>query len=116
MADESRGSVSTPADSVTQLSKAKGDTMQDLIVAKTSAVLAIGKAVVPPMAAWFVAEALTIDEGTKVPITILVAAGGACWHLNGRFTKIENKIKTLSDSLDSRPCQIQKCTPTKEEE
>lgn len=54
-----------------------------------------------------------ITEATGVPLTILCAVGGACWYLQGRFTKIEDRLDRLNDNIQSRPCQAQPCPITK---
>ena len=40
-----------------------------------------------------------ISESTGVPLTIVVAVGGACWYLNGRFTRIAHVICAASATL-----------------
>lgn len=62
-----------------------------------------------------VAENL-ITEQTGVPLTIVAAIGGACWYLNGRFTRIEDSIDDLRKNLENRPCQKAACPVIKEDE
>ena len=50
-----------------------------------------------------------ITENTGVPLTIVCAIGGACWYLQGRFTRIEDRLEELSTDLKRRPCQLDKC-------
>jgi hypothetical protein len=50
-----------------------------------------------------------ITEQTGIPLTIVAAVGGACWYLNGRFTRIETKIEDLTENIMSRSCQKDKC-------
>ena len=83
--------------------------MTDLILAKLSAVAAIGKAVLPPSAVVLAESQGIIDEKTAVPLSIVVGIGAACWYLNGRFTKVETKLDDLAQNLNSRPCQINNC-------
>ena len=79
--------------------------MTDLICAKICAVTAAGKAVLPPMGVIVAEAAGYIDAQTAVPLSVVVGIGGACWYLQGRFTKIEDKIDEMNRNIQSRPCQ-----------
>ena len=77
----------------------------------------IGTKVVLPTAIPVLAVAEhMITEQTGVPLTILCAVGGACWYLNGRFTRIEDSIGDLKRNLENRPCQRTDTCPTKDGE
>lgn len=74
----------------------------------------VSKTILPPMVPVMAVAENVITESTGVPLTIVVAVGGACWYLQGRFTKIEDKIDAVADDLAKRPCQYDKC-PTNQE-
>lgn len=74
--------------------------MVEMILAKSTALgVLFGKVCVPPLAAtWALAEGM-INEQTGVPLTIVAAVGGACWYLNGRFTKLEDGQESLQREI-----------------
>jgi hypothetical protein len=43
-----------------------------------------------------------IDESTVLPMTVVVAIGGACWYLNGRLTRIEGRIDHLQRLIEPK--------------
>lgn len=95
--------------------------MLELITAKAT----IGKALVPPLipVAMFAAGEghNIINENTLLPFTVVISIGAALWYLQGRFTRIEakldshsEKIESLSKRLESRPCTMgSDCPPVK---
>ena len=90
--------------------------MHDIIMVKAMAAAAlVGKVVVPPLTEVTLIAADVITESTGVPLTIVAAVGGACWYLNGRFTKLEDGLNSLRDELSNRPCGVNAACPTKKE-
>lgn len=85
---------------------------------KATAIAASAKVIIPPLIPAYMLAENIINEATAIPLTIAAAVGGACWYLNGRFTRIEavqesqNKtLERLEEKLDSRPCGIAESCP-----
>ena len=84
--------------------------MHDVFMAKVGAVAAMSKAVLPPLAVVIAEANGVITEHTAVPLTLVVGISGACWYLQGRFTRIEDSIAELNRTIVARPCHH--CPPT----
>ena len=82
--------------------------MIETIIAGT---IGVTKVVIPPIVPLWMMATSVITEETALPLTIVCAVGGACWYLQGRFTRIESHQETvhatldrLEKKIDSRPC------------
>jgi hypothetical protein len=73
------------------------------------------KSLLPPLVPVLAVAENVITESTGVPLTILAAVGGACWYLQGRFTKIEDKLEQLSEDLAKLPCHRDYCMHSNKE-
>jgi len=51
-----------------------------------------------------------INEQTATPLTVVCGIAGACWYINGRFTRIEVVLEDLKEASDaSRTHHAQLC-------
>ena len=89
--------------------------MTDLICAKVAAGASVaGKVLLPPALPLGLMAQSMITSDTGIPLSSVGAVGGACWYLNGRFTRIEDKLDAVQKNLEARPCQIGMCPEKKE--
>ena len=62
----------------------------------------LGKFGLPAITPLIAQAAGLINEQTVVPLTVVSAIGGACWYLNGRLTRIEDKIENMENKFKDR--------------
>ena len=75
----------------------------------------VTKVMLPPLIPIAAMVDNVINEQTGVPLTIVAAIGGACWYINGRFTKLEDAVERVQKNLEERPCQIGHCVKENKE-